>query len=47
LLILPAQAFDIIFGLFQTLAQNLVFLFQFLDSLEGGAGVCACPSKLR
>jgi hypothetical protein len=47
LLILSAQALDILFGLLQTLAQNFVFLFQFLDSLEGRAGVCACHSKLR
>src|SRR5579863_3275777 len=39
LLILSAQALDILFSLLQTLAQNFVFLFQFLDSLEGPAGV--------
>jgi len=46
-LILPAQPIDILFGLLQTLAQNFDFLFQFLDSLEGRAGVCTCHSKLR
>jgi hypothetical protein len=40
-LILSAQPLDILSGLLQTLAQNFVFLFQFLDSLEGRAGVCA------
>src|SRR5947209_11198845 len=45
--ILSAQALDLLFGLLQTLAQNFVFLFQFLDSLEGRVGVCVCHSKLR
>jgi hypothetical protein len=46
-LILSAQPLDILLGLLQTLAQNFVFLFQFLDSLEGRVGVCTCHSKLR
>jgi len=37
LLILSTQALYILLGLLQTLAQNFVFLFQFLDSLEGWA----------
>jgi hypothetical protein len=47
LLVLSAQTVVILLGLLQTLAQNSVFLFQFFDSLEGCAGVCACHSKLR
>ena len=47
LLILSAQPIDILFGLLQTLAQNFVFLFQFLDSLEGRVGARICHSKLR
>jgi hypothetical protein len=47
LLILSAQALVILIGLLQTLAQNFVFLFQFLDTVEGRARVCACHSKLR
>ena len=32
---------------FPCVMQSFVFLFQFLDSLEGRAGVCTCHSKLR
>ena len=41
------QALYILLGLLQTLAQNFVLLFQFLDSLQGCAGVCVCHSKTK
>jgi len=47
LLILSAQPIDILFGLLQTFAQNFVFLFQFLDSLEGRIRFWTCHSKLH
>jgi hypothetical protein len=47
LLVLSAQAINVLFSLLQTIAENFVFLFQVFDSLEGCAGgVCACHSKL-
>ena len=46
-LVFPSQALDLSLGLLHTIAQSFDFLFQFLDSLEGYAGLCACHCRLR